>query len=272
MAISHSIDDLRQVGQALVPKECPVTILIDGSVGHDIGAMLLAFIAANYSPKNAEQQPQGTEPACKDQQSAINTQQSSVCLPLILTPYPRGRMRNGFSVPRESVLSIYNLEDIPDRCRQLVIIYQAEASPDVAAENPEATGQPPAPVVELPIALIRSMCVGAFRKYLYLDDENHGQGEMDFAELASLTASKITGWTNRDGVFWPCVVLKRLRAMKSDSSEQAGVFKALFPKEIPEIEAAMERLTKQAGVKCGESQCELLVRPAGDPLGEESES
>ncbi|MEI7909471.1 MAG: hypothetical protein WCK77_07525 [Verrucomicrobiota bacterium] len=184
---------------SLVASDCNVCVLVDDSVGHDLGKQLLKFVAWQ---SDAAENPT----ICK--------------VPLIVTPDPSARIHNGFTIPSEFVLSIFEMDQIPIRSRQLQLIYcQYDA-------NSTST------YLAFSASLLRSMCVGAFRRYLFLDDENHGQGEMDFSELSQMKdLFQMKGWKRVDGTPWPDAVLEKIGNM--DDDEPAGkAYKILFKDEL----------------------------------------
>lgn len=138
---------------------------------------------------------------------------------LIVSPDPSLARRGGFSIPNEFVLSVFELDRMSDRIRQLRAIYPNGVSTD----------------------LLRAFCVGAFRRYFYLDDDNHGLGEMDLSEIG---AEKLEKWRGESG--WPVKLLGRLGAtgdnVPNPSDDLGRAFQKLFPEHMKEVAARMEAL------------------------------
>jgi hypothetical protein len=154
-------------------------------------------------------------PLCKYVQEtfSLGWETEHKCIPLFVTPVPSARKSGGLNIPSELILDALDLSSLPTRIRQLQLVH--------------AGG--------IDRAFLRAMCVGAFRKYLFLDDENHGQGEMDFSELNNLNARSLDQWTNKDGRPWPTVVMERIHGIIADEmasteprSLQAECFRLLF--------------------------------------------
>lgn len=145
---------------------------------------------------------------------------------LVLTAFPGSRRENGLSIPSELVIGVDEVDRIGERIRQLQIVHQDG----------------------LDVDLLRSMCVGVFRKALFMDDDNHGMGEMDpfqFARYPTLAAAK-EGWITKDkdgsSQFWPNHVIKQIEEInsKTGTDDKCHAFRVLFGKELIEIAAVME--------------------------------
>ena len=156
------------------------------------------------------------------------------CIPLFITPVPSARKSGGLNIASEFVLDALDLPSLSTRIRQLKVVY--------------ARG--------IERGLLRAMCVGAFRKYLFLDDENHGQGEMDFSEL--INADSIAHWANKDGKQWPRVVIERIKGITGDAkvprSLRAECYRLLFLQEAQNIESLMQEIIYQIDSQQGEWQ------------------
>jgi hypothetical protein len=141
-------------------------------------------------------------------------------LPLFVTPDPEVRDRKGFSLPCEFVLSLGDLRKMLERVVQLRKVYPAG----------------------LELNELRAFCVGAFRQFLFLDDDNHGRGELDLMQVYSRRFKREDSvqalWSENDG--WP----KRLPDRINSRSENkfCELYWSLFPDHMEQVKGGIERL------------------------------
>ena len=107
--------------------------------------------------------------------------QPKAVIPLFVTTNPGARLSGGLRIPSEFVLDGLNLHRLAERIRQL------------RAVHPGGVG----------VDFLRAMGTGAFRKRLFLDDDNHSKGEMEPLALNPLKTDQFErGWTDKDQKFW----------------------------------------------------------------------
>jgi CheY-like chemotaxis protein len=136
-------------------------------------------------------------------------------IPLFLTTCPAVRLRAGFTVPSEFVLSVFELDRLVDRITQLQIIHPNGVKSDD----------------------LRAFCLGAFRRYLFLDDENHGQGELDLTEVR---AGRYRQW---DPEAWHKRYRNRFEQAEGNEEDPLlSAYRILFSKEVKEIPGKLKTL------------------------------
>jgi len=175
----------------------------------------------------------------KEQQENRGSQRSSH-VPLFLTPYPSARQQGGFAIPSEFVIGTSDMEMILGRIRQLEILYGAPETPRQSINS--------IPISGIPLSLLRSMCVGKFRRDFCMDDENHGQGDMDPSKLRYMDLSKAREeWVTRNRKrFWPEEVTEKMTQIKDNNKAAWSTYRILFMNEIEYINAAMEAVESAA--------------------------
>jgi len=166
--------------------------------------------------------------------------------PLFVTMRPAQRRERGLSIPPEFVIDIYKLKLIEYRCKQL-----AQRYPQGLDRNH-----------------LRTMCAGACRKFLCLDDDNHGRGVMEFSRLRSLIeAEKAYDWKMTDeNVRWCEHVTKIIdegRGKLENQITEHAAFRYFFDSEFEDIKALM-KLLKDNDRGVGEKSVKFLLHLADD--------
>lgn len=156
---------------------------------------------------------------------------------LILTPRPTGRVEGGLSIPQEFVIGTDEMDRISERIKQLVAVH------------PRGVG----------VDQLRAMCVGAFRRALCMDDDNHRRGDMEPFDLTRV--SKLSDWkTNptdgQNGAFWPDHVINRINAIERRNGKPSDfglteaacqAFRVLFAQDLSSISIAMKAVKDASG-------------------------
>ncbi len=176
-----------------------VVTIFDGSLGYDLSVAFARYYRDYWSIDN---------PA----------------IPLFVVVDQEVRIRGGFSVPSELTLSTFELEKLPARGKQLLLMH-----PEGISEGD-----------------LRAFCVGAFRRFLGLGDDNHGRGELDLTELLSgeylnPKTDAFRRWMDeKEG--WAAIYRDRLGEDNVD--HVATMYRGMFRKERQELQSKMEELNQ----------------------------
>lgn len=207
-------------------------VIFDSDGGRDLRRSFFKFVREKF-PENQEEDGEPMLPVF-----------------LIVGAFRQMASDTGLSMPSEFFLGLNDIDQVALRLRQLEAVHSRGLS----------------------VNLLRSICVGAFRKALCLDDENHGRGEMDPFDL--LRCKKVSDWATRsenkqEGEAWPQHVIGRIEAIQEKPTQTASkyeisedacaVFRKLFGPELCRVKEAMEAVQARANE---ESREESQNQPA----------
>ena len=161
-------------------------------------------------------------------------------IPLVVSADPELRRRAGFALPSEFLLPLFDVSRLARRAAQLRAVHREG----------------------IDRIYMQSFCMGAFRRYLFLDDENHGRGELDLNAVRAghyrSDEAERSRWLSSSS--WQKLYESRLERTDEGDVRNA-LFRALYADESKKILAKMKALTK---VVAGDAAMFSRPSPGGE--------